>query len=309
MKTKKLPVFDIPVNATVNNEYPTTEHAFRQPMLWYVVGTRTSGKSHLVSQFLAQCHKDKTFDRVYIVTPSFNSNKKYFEKYINEEDVFEPTGDSIGSVIQKVENDRDEWEKFLAEKKEYKKFQERLEDKNIIMSDAELLESYYNGYLDQQAPKWKYGTPESPPKSCLILDDVIGSAAILQSSGLSRIATLNRHIAPLKEDFKQRSACGLAVIVMSQCYRFQQGISKTLRENVSVLTLFSNKMQKQMDVIKEECCNIIDEHLFDAAFKYATKEKYGSLTIDFKPKCTSKTFRKNLNEVILFDELQCECSK
>ena len=93
--------------------------------------------------------------------------------------------------------------------------------------------------------------------------DVIGSQCILQSSGLSRtcIATLNRHICPLKEDFKQRSACGLAVIVMSQCYRFQQGISKTLRENVSVLTLFANKMQKQMDVIKEECCNVIDENL------------------------------------------------
>ena len=68
-------------------------------------------------------------------------------------------------------------------------------------------------------------------------------------------------------------------------------------------------MKKQMDVIKEELCNVIDEHLFDSAYGYATKEKFGSLTIDFKPKCASKTFRKNLNEVILFDELPCECSK
>ena len=64
-----------------------------------------------------------------------------------------------------------------------------------------------------------------------------------------------------------------------------------------------------MDAIKEELANVMDEMLFAQAYEYATKEKFGNLTIDFKPKCATQVFRKNLNEVIVFDELQCDCKK
>ena len=44
----------------------------------------------------------------------------------------------------------------------------------------------------------------------------------------------------------------------------------------------------------------------DKAYAFATSAKYGNLTVDFTPKCSSKVFRKNLNEVILFDTLRFE---
>lgn len=46
---------------------------------------------------------------------------------------------------------------------------------------------------------------------------------------------------------------------------------------------------------------MVDLALFDKAYEFATSAKYGNLTVDFTPKCSSKVFRKNLNEVILFD--------
>ena len=55
--------------------------------------------------------------------------------------------------------------------------------------------------------------------------------------------------------------------------------------------------------IKEELANVVDLEIFDKAYQYATKEKYGNLTIDFVPKDPSMTFRKNLNELIIFDDL------
>ena len=65
-----------------------------------------------------------------------------------------------------------------------------------------------------------------------------------------------------------------------------------------------------MEVIKEELGSVIDVELFDKAYEYATKEKYGSLTVDFSPKAPCKTFRKNLNECIIFEELGgCNCNK
>lgn len=308
MKVEKLNIYNDKIDCGVDNEYPTSKYAFRQPCLAMFVGQRTSGKSYLASQFLAQAQREKTFDRIYMVTPSFNSNKAYFGKYVNEEDVYEPTKDSIQSVISSVEADRDSWEDYLSKKELYKMYKKdaRKAIKNI---DEDNLISYYsNGFFDNQVPEWKYAK-EEPCKSLLILDDCLGSPAILQSSGLTRIATLNRHIAPLKENYKGRSACGLAVIILSQSYRMNNGISRILRENLSLLTLFKNKQQKQMDAIKEELGNVVDEKLFTQAYDYATKEQFGNLTIDFKSKCPSFTFRKNLNELIKFDELPCQCKK
>ena len=307
MKVKKLDIYNKDPEKGVSNEYPTSSDAFRQPCLWYISAVRNSGKSYLCSKFLAQAKRDKTFNKVYMITPSFASNRSYFGKYVNEdEDVYEPTKDSIFKVIERVEADRDAWEEYLDKLKRYKEFKNEIKNKPIAQfEDNELLYHYEQGHMEK--PTYEY---KEPVKSLLILDDCLGSPAILQSSGLSRIASLNRHIAPLKEENNGRSACGLAVIILSQSYRMQNGPGRLLRENLSLFTLFKNKQEKQMEVIKEELGSVIDVELFDKAYEYSTKEKYGSLTIDFNPKMPCKTFRKNLNEAIVFDELGgCQCEK
>tara|TARA_R110000851_G_scaffold321325_1_gene486638 strand:+ start:250 stop:1176 length:927 start_codon:yes stop_codon:yes gene_type:complete len=307
MFIKKVNSYDSTIENPVSNEYPTKENSFKQPCLHLIVGQRTSGKSYLTSKILAQTHKDKTFDRIYIITPSFNSNKSYFGKYIKEEDVFDPTKDSITKVIEGVEADRDAWEAYLQKEKDYKKFKSEIHDKKIHISDEDVITYMEHGFFDKKKPEWKYKSIE-PPKSLLIMDDVLGSPAILQSSGLTRIATLNRHMAPLEQNHSNRSACGLAVIILCQSYKMQSGISRVLRENVSLLTLFKNKQEKQLEAIKDELANVVDVECFNQAYETATSEKHGSLTIDFTPKTPCKTFRKNLNEFIVFDKLGgCDC--
>jgi hypothetical protein len=181
-------------------------------------------------------------------------------------------------------------------------YQEFKKDRNKSVNhiDEDDLLYYYENDFFTEAPKWKY-TKEEPPKSLLILDDCLGSPAILQSSGLTRVSTLNRHLAPLKENHSNRSACGLAVIILTQSYRMNNGISRVLRENVSLLTLFKNKQQKQMDAVKDELANVVDEDKFIKAYEYATAERYGSLTVDFCPRLPEYQFRKNLNELIILD--------
>ena len=144
MKTKALDVYNGAVSACVDNEYPTTKDAFRQPCLQMIVGQRTAGKSYLTSKILAQAKKDKTFDVVYIITPSSNSNKAYFEKYIKPEHVFDPTRESIQEVIRRVEADRDAWEKYLKDKKTYDEFQRHLTNEKFIDDDF-LLSAYTFG--------------------------------------------------------------------------------------------------------------------------------------------------------------------
>jgi hypothetical protein len=308
MNIEKIDIYNDNPKDGVNNEYPTPKNSFRQPCLQMIVGVRNTGKSFLTSKILAQAKKDKTFNRIYIVTPSFKSNEAYFGEYINEEDVFEPTRDSINNVIKCVEDDRDEFEEYLVKKELYKKYKKDIANKPFMSINPENLLQYMDYGFFEEEPIWKYDKVE-PPKSLLILDDVIGSPAILQSSGLSRVATLNRHLAPLDTPHSNRSACGLAVIILSQSYRLQNGVSRLLRENLSLLTLFLNKQEKQLEAIREELANVVDVDLFEKAYDYATKEKFGNLTVDFRSKCNTMTFRKNLNQLIKFPELKCECNK
>tara|TARA_R100001079_G_scaffold72690_2_gene38652 strand:- start:1395 stop:2339 length:945 start_codon:yes stop_codon:yes gene_type:complete len=308
--TKKINLYGKDTEPTqgVSNEYKTSHYAIRQPCLMYVSAVRNSGKSFCVSKMVSQAQKEKTFDRIYMITPTFQSNKSYFGKMIYEDDVFEPTKDSIQKVIEKVDEERDEFEDYLRKEKLYKEFIQILKSKREF-SDGEIMKFEELGFLDDEfdKPKWKYDNVR-PPQSLLILDDVLSSPALLQSSGITRIGSLNRHISPLQEPHSGRSACGLAVILISQTYTMPQGVSRTLRENITHLLIFKNKQEKQMSKIREELGSAVDEDKFMTAYNMATKEKYGNLLVDFNPRCPTMTFRKNLNELLIFEEDKEHCN-
>lgn len=290
---------------SVDNEYNTGDRSIRQPALHMVVGQRTSGKSYLASQMLHQAMKEHTFDVVYMVTPSFDSNREYFQKFVTPSNVFDPTKKAIDEVIGRVEQDRDDWVEFLDRKRRHK-------DGPVVAPASPLLNLF--GMSAAPPPKWKYQR-EQPPRSLVILDDVIGSPAIAQSSGLNRIATLNRHIAPLPDVFvdsdgSRRSACGLGVWILSQTYRMQGGIGRVLRENCSALTLFKNRQAKQREAILQELGSVISEDLIEDAWdQCCTDDKpHGNLTIDFRPKCKSLTLREGMRTALIYDHPDTTCS-
>ena len=64
-----------------------------------MIGKRNTGKSFLTSKILFQAKKEKTFDRIYIITPSFNSNVAYFGKFIKREDVFDPKIHLLACIV------------------------------------------------------------------------------------------------------------------------------------------------------------------------------------------------------------------
>jgi hypothetical protein len=316
LKIKNLNIFKKDPAEGVDNEYGVEIGEFRQPCLWYIASPRFTGKTYLVSKFLkqAQGRKNKTFNRIYIITPSFKSNEAYFKDYIDECDVFDPTKDSIDKVLACIEAEKEEWEQYLADVETYKEYQKIMSESYNLnnVGDDDMLR-FYDILINKKKPKWKYDSIE-PPKSCLILDDIIGSKAISQSSGISKCATLNRHLSSLSENYKcadgrTRSACGCAIIILSQSYRLVGGASRSLRENLSLFTVFLNRQPKQMQAITEEIGSSVDEDKFTAAYNYAVAEKFGSLTTDLKPFCECLSFRKNLNKQIMFEDQVCTCGR
>ncbi len=64
-----------------------------------------------------------------------------------------------------------------------------------------------------------------------------------------------------------------------------------------------------MERVKEEIGSVVDEEKFMESYKLATREKHGNLLVDFNPKCPTMRFRKNLNELLIFDDdaKECQC--
>jgi len=296
----------------VNNDYDCKPDAIQMPCLMMAVGVRNSGKSYAVSKIVAQAMKDSVFDKIYIVTPTMLSNMSYFGKWIESDDVFEPTSDSIQKVLAKGEEMRDRWEEFCRELKDYNDYISVMKSNNEF-TDEQIFKYDEYGWLDglPTRPKWIF-KKERPPQSLMILDDVLGSKSISLSSGLQKCSTLNRHLFPINPEYvgNGRSACGLSVIICTQKYSCQGFSLTTLRENITHLLLVGpQKQPKQLEKLKEELGGGVDLEQFDKAYAEASKKKYGNLLLDFFAPCKTKTYRQDLNTYLVFpeDEKCCEC--
>ena len=260
-----------------------------------------------------------------MITPTYDSNKKYWEFLdIDEDDVFYPTRDSIDKVIDAIESERDEWSEYVMSKKLYQDFKDKTKNATSIHSmDLLDLNCFIDlGYLDQDGnptdvppPIWKRDI-ERPCQSCLICDDILGSSALGNAPGLTKLAIMNRHIAPLHEPFGARAALGVSCFFLSQTYSGggggnTGGIPRGLRENATHLIFFQNKSDNVFKKILEELGGAIPEIELKEAYRHAIKEKHDNLTVDLFPKCGTKRYRRNLNEFIIFPDAKkdCQCKK
>lgn len=298
----------------VSNAYETSTFAFRQPNIHMLVGQRNAGKSRACSKLINQAQKEKTFDQIYLISPSAKSNEVYFGKHIPEENIFKPTKDSIQKVIERVEQDKEDFEKHLQDLKQYNEFVKLLKSGGD-MTDDQVMKYIDLGFLSESFEKpifkyQKFSGKLRPPTSAVVLDDVLGSS-LLKSNMLESLFCTNRHIAPLNETHSNRSACGLAIYILVQSYRNSGGgIPRLIRENLTELTLFKNRQKKQVDVIKDELASVVDEDKFEKALEFATNKPYGHLTISFgRLKCPTFTFRDAFNQLIVFedDAEKCNC--
>ena len=272
-----------------------------------IFGLRHSGKTWVCSKIINQAQKTNVYDRIYLITPTFLSNKSYFGKHIDEEDVFEPNRDSIKQVIESVEQDRDDFERYLQELKDYNEYMTKMKSKKDLFTDEDIFKYDQLGWLETtpDRPTWKYKKVRAP-QSLVILDDILGSQ-VVHSPYFTKVATLNRHIAGLKEPYGERTACGLGVIFNSQTYSMNQGVSRVLRENLTHMAIFKNKQEKQLQKMIDELAGAVDEVKFMEAYNYAIQDKHDSLLVSFKPHCPTHTFKRNLNELIMFDDDKKEC--
>lgn len=299
MKKQTSKIVDIKLPAKQAFSIPTDIDFVKLNCLMCINGRRGSGKTLALCNFLRVCREKNYFDKIYCVTPSYNSNRELLDiAMIEEEDVFEPSVDVLQDIIQLCELEKKEYEQFLIAKARYKKFKRDMRTHRQIL-DEDLLEYEMLGLFEMEGPpKWKY-PKEQMPRCAIMLDDCLNTPIMAcRSAGLTNLAIRHRHVL---------DGNGISLFMLVQSYCAHGGVPRVIRENCTHLLLFKINDEKQIEKIKQECDLPITDDEFQSLLTECHNEDHQFLMIDFAPKCPAKMFRKGWNEYLIPNSLASKC--
>ena len=272
--------------------------------LMVINGKRGGGKTVALCNLLSEAKRKNYFDRVFVITPTYNSNKTIWDiADISEADVFEPSMTVIKDVLSACEAEKEEWDQFLREKESFKKYNRDIKNRRQCRVNANELMSYLDlGFLDGKIPEWKY-TIEQPPRLAIVLDDCLNTDVMARrTAGLTNLAIRHRHIC---------GGLGVSMFFLVQSYCSHGGVPRVIRENTTHLLLFKINDNKQVQKIKEESDLEVSDLEFNEMLNECHSEPYQFLMIDFVSSCPTKKYRKGFNQYLIPASIEnnCICKK
>jgi len=264
-------------------------------------GKRGGGKSVAIANLVKKAKEKGYYDRVYLITPTYASNKQIWDiADIEEDDVYEPDMNVLKTIIKNVETEKAEWEQFILRKKLHAKFKNDMKDKPFDKIGSQNLVDYLdNGFFEPTFnDKWKYSV-EQPPRLAVIIDDSLGTDLMARrTAGLTNLCIRHRHIA---------DGLGLSIFMLVQSYCALGGVARAIRENCTHLLLFRINDEKQIAKVREETDLPCSEEEWLAMCKYAHDIPFNFLMLDFVPKTECRRYRSGFDNYIITDSNPCCC--
>ena len=258
-----------------------------------IVGARGMGKTVAMVNFVERM----PYHRTFIISPTMNSNRELMKRlHIQPDDIYDPEDDKVLDKIKaKIDQEAEEYEDYLEELKKYNSFDKKLKSSNSLFTDGELLSFFKGGEF--RKPTHKYGGQK--PCLALVCDDILGSNLLTKGSRkLNHMVILHRHLGELK---KAGGALGCSLYFLVQSYKTQSGsLTKSIRNNATMMMLFHTKSKKELDEISEEVGAEVSRSVFMKLIKAAHKDKHDFLMIDLHKKDNHPScFRRNLDVFLI----------
>lgn len=313
-----------PKEGVLNRYDNSQKEDLETPCVWGLTGLRGSGKTYLIAQYLlhSQRRAIPLYDRIWIVTSSWQSNRTYWQEFIDDEDAFYPTDEALKAIMDQINGERDAWNDYVKELRFYDEVCDKLAN-FVDMDDDTTVKAMRLGYLEPGSwlngnkpppPQWKRDIVR-PAQTLVILDDIIGTSGVGQAAITMRLAIANRHVGGLAEVWRgktgSRSAIGASIIYTSQVYKTNiGGIARPLRANCTHQTIFRIRDPASFQDVAQEIGSFVGRERFVKAYLLAIEAEHGSLTVTFKPPKPELQFRRGLGELILipkketFEELE-----
>lgn len=261
------------------HKIPLKEGVPKPPILGIFVGKRGQGKTVTSTRLLHYYthHNPEIFQKelVFVVSPTAESQKHLWDHIgVLEDNVFvASTPAEIKSIVDNIID-------LLKSKKEkYDEDQEYLEAYNILSRGGKL--TARQEFLLIQRDCQPLENPEPWPRPCLLLDD-LSHLKVLDQKWFISLCLRHRHVA---------GGVSLSILMLVQSLR--GGVARVIRQNCSLIILYSTHDQTAKDDLYAECSHLLDKEEFMALFEHATDERHDFLSVDLSQDDKNKVFSRS----------------
>ena len=162
MKTQHIKNCEVKVPLSNAFNIETAPHLPKLHCNMLFVAKRGSGKSVKMVNILRMLKETGSMSRIFCVSPTFNSNKILLKELgIEDEDIFSDPDDEsiIQTIIDAVDREREDYERYHEQMKQYKKFMKLLNSSNFTIPDEMLLDFFHECEFIPPEHKWKGKKP------------------------------------------------------------------------------------------------------------------------------------------------------
>ena len=269
----------------------TSEGLFRLHTRAAFIGPRGSGKTNAVVLLARRYLDDRSINRVFIISPTYDSNRIFDLLEPRPEDIFKNMQtcladlNTIVAKVKQMTEEYNEYEKIAIIFKKWKAF--------LAGKGPPLPLPMYN-----KLENLGFREPEKIPRPAplLIIDDMSHSDLYTPSkkNGFINLCLRHRHLFQV----------GLSIFMLVQT--FKTGIPKCLRQNIQQFFLWPTHDMSQLESMYEEFANMCTKEDFMEMFQRATSGKHNFMTIDMNAREPLLRFRKNFDEILLPNHLLSE---
>ena len=254
-------------------DYPP--QLFKLHTLGIFCGARNSGKTNACCLLIHEYLRQKCFTRVYVISPTFESNPVFNILKVKKSDVYTNAMNCIASINSIIHQNNEDWEKY-EKHKAYVEVYKRWREKRHTFADQLVLEA-----KDYQVP------PDLPmPSAAVIIDDMSHSDIYSTSreNPFINLCLRHRHM-------------GISIFMLLQT--FSTGAPKALRSNVQQFFVWKTNDIKVLYAMYSEFSGVCTYGQFLSVFDEATEEPHHFLTVDPFNEEEDHKFRKDFDHYLI----------
>lgn len=251
----------------------------KPPILGLFVGKRGQGKSTAAVRLLNHytSHNPQVFhsNLTYVVSPTADSQFHLWDFCsIPHDNIF--TASTAAEVKRVVDTISD---KLREVKRQYDLDQEYLAAYEKLVNDIPL-NNREEFILDERNAE-PLLNPTPWPRPILILDD-LSHLKVLDSKWFTSLCLRHRHVAG-----------GVSLSMFIICQSLRGGVSRVVRQNCSLIVLFSTHDRTAVDDLYAECSHVLEEEEFKAIFYHATDSFHSFLAVDLTQTDPNRVFSRD----------------
>lgn len=269
----------VPHHPNEVHRIPLPDGVPRPPILGMYVAKRGQGKSTAAVRLLKYYtdHRPSVFhdDLIFVISPTAESQQHLWDHVgVNQENIFTAsTSDQVRSIVDYI------IDILKAKKEKYEEDQEYLEAYRKLVEGGQL--TLREEMLLDNRNAMPLHDPSPWPRPCLLLDD-LSHMKVLDKPWFVSLCLRHRHVAG-----------GVSLSMLIICQSLHGGLSRVVRQNCSLICLFSTHDKTCIEDLYKECSHLLDQDEFNAVFENATDDFHSFLAVDLSQTDPNKVFSKN----------------